>query len=237
MTLRLTSSSISEISPSSERGMLMSGYQTALQLGALIGFWGAYASHAVFPSTSAFQWELPVGIQLIPGVLLLLGVLFVPETPRFLAGRELYEESEKALAWLRGSKPEDFEVSKEMDEIKQAAQISRFLSTNEQGFFKEIASKSARRRLFVGIGIMVAQNMVGLNALNYYAPMIFVSAGFTSVSSSLFLTGVFGIVKLVSSITFMFVFVKVRGNRFWLKLGSTVCGISMLVLGMSELIF
>lgn len=231
MILRLTSGSISEISPSSERGMLMSGYQTALQLGALIGFWGAYASHASFPSTSAFQWELPVAIQLIPGVLLLLGVLFVPETPRFLAGRGLYEEAEDALAWLRGSKPGDFEVSEEMDEIKRAAQISQFLSTNEQSFFKEISSKSVRRRLFVGIGIMVAQNMVGLNALNYYAPMIFISAGFTSVSSSLFLTGVFGVVKLISSIAFMFVFVKIKGNRFWLKLGSTVCGISMLVLG------
>jgi hypothetical protein len=57
------------------------------------------------------------------------------------------------------------------------------------------------------------------------------SAGFTSVSSSLFLTGVFGVVKVVSATAFMFFFVKIKGNRFWLKLGSLVCGISMLVLG------
>jgi hypothetical protein len=57
------------------------------------------------------------------------------------------------------------------------------------------------------------------------------SAGFTSVSSSLFLTGVFGVVKLLSAIAFMFVFVKIRGNRFWLLLGSSLCGICMLVLG------
>src|ERR1700760_4268481 len=56
------------------------------------------------------------------------------------------------------------------------------------------------------------------------------SAGFTSVSSSLFLTGVFGVVKLLSAIAFMFVFVKIRGNRFWLLLGSSLCGICMLVL-------
>lgn len=72
--------------------------------------------------------------------------------------------------------------------------------------------------------------MVDLNALNYYAPMIFISEDFTSVSSSLFLTGIFGVVKLASSITSMFLFVSVRGNRFWLKLGSTICGLSMLVL-------
>ncbi|KAK5275985.1 hypothetical protein LTR16_011887, partial [Cryomyces antarcticus] len=62
------------------------------------------------------------------------------------------------------------------------------------------------------------------------APVIFMSAGFTSVSSSLFLTGLFGVVKLISAIAFMFVFVRIRGNRFWLKLGSAICGISMLVL-------
>ena len=67
-------------------------------------------------------------------------------------------------------------------------------------------------------------------ALNYYAPVIFMSAGFTSVSASLLLTGIFGLVKLASAIAFMFVFVRVRGNRFWLKLGCAVCGGSMLVL-------
>lgn len=77
---------------------------------------------------------------------------------------------------------------------------------------------------------MIAQNIVGLNALNYYAPTIFVSAGFTSVPSSLFFTGLFGIVKILSATSFMFVFVRLCGNRFWLRFGSAVCGISMLVL-------
>lgn len=63
--------------------------------------------------------------------------------------------------------------------------------------------------------------------------MIFKSAGFETVESRLFLTGLFGISKLVSATAFMFVFVRMRGNRFWLKLGSAICGISMLILGMS----
>jgi hypothetical protein len=63
------------------------------------------------------------------------------------------------------------------------------------------------------------------------------SAGFTSVSSSLFLTGIFGLVKLVSAVAFMFVFVRVNGNRFWLQLGLIVCGVSMLVLGMQNSLF
>lgn len=61
--------------------------------------------------------------------------------------------------------------------------------------------------------------------------MIFKSAGFETVESRLFLTGLFGISKLVSATAFMFVFVHMRGNRFWLKLGSAICGISMIILG------
>jgi hypothetical protein len=60
--------------------------------------------------------------------------------------------------------------------------------------------------------------------------MIFISAGFTSISSSLFLTGLFGVVKLLSATSFMFLFVRLLGNRFWLLLGSAICGASMLVL-------
>jgi MFS family permease len=59
------------------------------------------------------------------------------------------------------------------------------------------------------------------------------SSGFTSVSSSLFLTGIFGIVKLLSALSFMFIFVHLRGNRFWLKIGSILCGVSMLILALS----
>lgn len=59
------------------------------------------------------------------------------------------------------------------------------------------------------------------------------SSGFTSVSASLFLTGIFGVVKVLSALSFMFTFVHLRGNRFWLKLGSAICGISMLVLAFS----
>lgn len=63
------------------------------------------------------------------------------------------------------------------------------------------------------------------------SPIIFRSAGFTSVSSALFLTGVFGVVKLVSALAFMFYCINKKGNRFWLTWGSSVCGVSMLVLG------
>ncbi|KAG4438327.1 hypothetical protein IFR05_006171, partial [Cadophora sp. M221] len=227
LTSMLTGSSISEISPASERAMLMSSYQTILQLSALAGFWGAYLSNTILPDSSPLQWQVPTAIQLVPGTILLLGSLVAPETPRFLAEKGRLDEAEETLAWLRGVKGEEWRVSEEMKGIESAVLA---VGRVRVGFWREVTMRSVRRRLGVGVGLMVAQNMVGLNALNYYAPVIFMSAGFTSVSASLFLTGVFGVVKLLSAIAFMFVFVKMKGNRFWLLLGSSLCGICMAIL-------
>ncbi|KAH7145539.1 general substrate transporter, partial [Dactylonectria estremocensis] len=222
---------ISEISPPSKRGMLMSGYQTILQLSALAGFWAAYLANSFFSDTSALQWQMPTSIQLIPGTLLLFGTLFIPETPRFLAEKGRWEECEKALVWIRGFQAgEEWKSEGELEELRDATRASEALKARKINFLYEISRKGVRERLGVGIGLMIAQNMVGLNALNYYAPTIFMSAGFSSVSSSLFLTGLFGVVKLLSAIAFMFIFVKIKGNRFWLLFGSTICGISMFIL-------
>ncbi len=147
--------------------MLMSGYQTVLQFCALLGFWGAFASHAVFAESSPFQWELPVSIQLLPGMFLLLGTMLVPETPRFLAERGRFKAAELSLAWLRNLTMGDLELSREMDEICEAAKVSKALLRNQRNFYKEVSTSGVRQRLVVGVGLMIAQNMVGLNALNY----------------------------------------------------------------------
>ena len=208
----------------------MSGYQTVIQLSALVGFWGAFATNAAFSATSSLQWQIPVAVQLFPGVFLLLGTLIIPESPRFLGEKERLDRAEDALAWLRGLPKDDSTVSHELDEIQEAAEANKNLQLRHGSFWKQAMEKSMRRRLHVGVGLMIAQNMMGLNALNYYAPVIFMSAGFTSVSSSLFLTGLFGVVKVITAIAYMFAFVRMKGNRYWLKLGSAICAISMLIL-------
>ena len=208
----------------------MSGYQTFLQTSALIGFWGAFVSNAAFPTTSTLQWQIPVAFQLVLGTFLLICTLFIPESPSALIDHNEFEAAEKALAWLRSLPVGDLGLSHKMSQLEEIAATGRVSHFNEQSFFREAMKPVIRRRLLIGIGLMIAQNMVGLNALNYYAPVLFMSAGFPTVSSSLFLTGIFGLVKLVSATAFMLVFVRMKGNRFWLKLGSGVCGVSMLIL-------
>ena len=206
----------------------MSGYQVFVQSGVLIGFWIAFFTQAILSDHSTLQWQIPVALQLVAGLMLLAGSLIIPDSPRCLAEQEELQAMEESLVWLRGRFPSDPELIAERVEIEAAADLTWNLKRHS--FFNELGKKDVRCRLIVSVGLMVIQNLVGLNTLKYYCPVIFMSAGFTSVSSSLFLTGIFGIIKLASSLAFMFKFVYIKGNRFWLMLGSGVCGATMLVL-------
>lgn len=224
---------ISEISPASQRGALLSGYQVAIQIFALIGFWGAFVCNAIFNDSSNFQWRIPVFIQLLPGAVLLIGSIFtLPESPRWLISTGNVELASEALAWLRMRDQNDDVNSIEINQIQKLVNTSRLAepSGSRKSFVRQILSSPLRKRMFVGAFIMIFQNMVGLNALNYFSPIIFMSAGFKSVSASLFLTGLFGLVKLVTALLFMFYFVGILGNRFWLQLGSAIMGAAMFIL-------
>lgn len=158
--------SIAEISRPDDRGVLMSGFQVAVQVCALIGFWGAYAANAAVSTTSNLQWQIPVAIQLLPAAFLLIGASYVPETPHYLAtnSKNGLAEIERSLAWFRGREEDDTEVLFEANGIHHNALSSRraVQFQDERSFIRESFSRPIRKRLSVGVGLMVAQNMVGL---------------------------------------------------------------------------
>lgn len=210
----------------------MSGFQVVVQFAALIGFWGAYVANEVYPDSSPMQYQIPVALQLIPAILLMVGIPFVPEAPRFLLEKDRIAALTSSIAWLRGLREDDMEVAHEVQQMRAFLEASQRVQVlRQKGFVAQVlSSQGLRKRLTVGIGLMVAQNMSGLNAINYFAPSIFRSAGFTSVQSMLFLTGFFGFIKVIAALAFMVLFVRVKGNRFWLNLGSGACAVSMFVL-------
>jgi len=222
---------ISEIASPADRGMLMSGYQVVIQATALVGFWAAYAANAMIENAFDLQWQIPVAIQLIPGLVLLLGTLFIPESPHYIAGKRTIFEVEQTLAWLRGRPYGDSLVTREAREIYDSGLAAkRRQALQPVSFTRAALTNPVRKRLLVGIGLFITQNATGMNALNYFAPVVFLSIA-KSVSGALFLTGIFGAVKLVSAFSYMFYCVRVSTNRFWLLSGTAICAICMFVLG------
>jgi len=152
---------ISEISPAELRGVLMSGFQVLVQGGALIGFWIAFIAQVSLSDTAALQWQIPVGVQVIAGGMLLLGALVIPESPRYLSEQGKHEATEKALSWLRRLALDDPQLVAERMEIEAAADLSEKLE--KRSFFRELPKKDVQYRLMVGVGLMIAQNMVGMS--------------------------------------------------------------------------
>lgn len=91
---------ISELSPPAVRGRLVGIYEMGWQIGGLVGFWINYGVDSTMaPSHS--QWLIPFAVQLIPSGLLLIGALWIPESPRWLFTKDRKEEAMKALCWMR----------------------------------------------------------------------------------------------------------------------------------------
>ncbi|XVF06166.1 hypothetical protein REPUB_Repub06bG0024100 [Reevesia pubescens] len=155
---------IAEITPRSHRGSFISTNQLMTTSGfALVYFIGTFIS-----------WRSLAMISVIPCVVQILGLFFIPESPRWLArfGRE--KEFEAALKRLRG---EDADFSEE------AADIRDYMETLEQqtkASFLELFQKRYANSLIVGVGLMLLQQLGGNGPMAYYATNIYDEAGVSS---------------------------------------------------------
>ncbi|KAF2287741.1 hypothetical protein GH714_002522 [Hevea brasiliensis] len=155
---------IAEISPKNLRG----GLSTLNQLLIVTG------SSFAFLLGSVITWRALALTGLIPCIFLLVGLFFVPESPRWLAkvGRE--KEFQETLKKLRGK---DTDITREAAEIQAYIQTLRSLP-KARTF--DLFQRQYTRCVLIGIAIMVFQQFVGINGIGFYASQIFVSAGFSS---------------------------------------------------------
>lgn len=121
------------------------------------------------------QWIIPFAVQLIPAGLLLIGGVFLRESPRWLFLRDRREEAIKNLCWVRGLDQTEIYIIEEIGAIDQALEEQR--SSIGLGFWKPFkaaySSKKVMWRLFLGSMLFFWQNGSGINAINYYSPTVF----------------------------------------------------------------
>jgi sugar porter (SP) family MFS transporter len=208
----LVPSYISESAPTDVRGSLSSLFQLAITLGILV----AYLVNAAF--ASAGNWRWPLALAFVPALVLLIGMYFLPETPRWLVSKDRDEEARRVLSRTRT----EAEVERELQEIRRTQE-------EEQAGYRELLAPWVRPMLVVGIGLAVFQQFVGINTVIYYAPTIIKSTGLANVASVLATVGI-GVVNVLMTIVAILVIDRV-GRKPLLLVGLAGMTVSLVIIG------
>jgi MFS transporter, SP family, galactose:H+ symporter len=206
---------ISEVSPPQTRGWQVSLFQLAITIGIL----AAYLVDYTFAGSGGWRWML--GLAFVPGAILGLGMIRMPESPRWLAEHGQSDLARRILAQIRGT--EDIEA--------EWAEIQKTLTeTQERGRFSDLLSQTLRPALVIGIGLAIFQQVTGINTVIYYAPIIVQSAGISSASGAILATAGIGLVNVIMTIVAMWLIDHV-GRRPLLLIGIAGMILSLGVLG------
>jgi MFS transporter, SP family, galactose:H+ symporter len=217
----LTPLYLSEIAPARERGALVSFNQLALTLGILVSYLVGYGLAA----SGAWRWML--GLGAVPGVILAVGMLFLPESPRWLAGHGYADKAKAALRRLRGR---DADIDVELRQLRADLRID--VQSLPQS---RLGHRAARLPLIVGIGLAVFQQVTGINTVIYFAPVIFQASGLSSASAAILATAGIGVVNVLMTLVAIWLVDRV-GRRVLLLSGLAGMGLSLCVLGLGFLL-
>ncbi|KAK2758199.1 hypothetical protein FQN54_004043 [Arachnomyces sp. PD_36] len=190
---------------------------------------------------SEASWRLPLALQIFPAIVLGIGMIFFPDSPRWLLMKDRDDDALATLAKLRRLAIDDPVLSTEYLEIKASVLLENsFTKENYPGlsgiklhaaqYFSLVSSWSRFKRLGIGCSVMFFQQFMGCNALIYYAPTIFSQLGLSGNTSSLLATGVYGIINCLSTFPALF-FIDKLGRRVLLMCGATGTCISLVVVG------
>jgi len=160
---------------------------------------------------------------------MMIGLLFTKESPRWLASRGRNDAAIASLAYLRHSDETNSEVLEEFAEIR--ASIDQEIAESSGVSLREALLPGNRIRFFIGFMLMTLQQWGGQNIVNYYAPTIFQAVGISSSSTGLFASGIYGIVKIVATGTFLLIGIEQFGRKWSLGFGGLGMGILFFIVG------
>ncbi|KAK2452380.1 hypothetical protein P8452_00160 [Trifolium repens] len=204
---------IAEISPQNLRGALVSVNQLSVTIGIMLAYLlGLFV-----------QWRYLAILGIIPCTLLIPGLFFIPESPRWLAKMGMTEEFENSLQVLRGY---ETDISVEVNEIKTAVASSNRRTTVR---FAELKQRRYWLPLMIGIGLLVLQQLSGINGVLFYSSTIFQNAGISSSDAATF--GVGAVQVLATTLTLWLA--DKSGRRLLLIVSSSGMALSLLVVSIA----
>ncbi|GAA6055730.1 hypothetical protein JCM3770_001040, partial [Rhodotorula araucariae] len=214
----------SEISPAENRGRLGCIEFTGNVIGYASSVWIDYFCSYI---TSDLSWRIPLLMQSVIGVVLALGTLFLPESPRWLLDTDQDEEGMGVLADLHGDgDPEDERAQEEFREIKEVVLAERaFGDRSYRAMWRRY-----RYRVMIAMSTQFFAQFNGINIISYYAPLVFESAGWIGRDAVL-MTGINAIIYVLSTIPTWYL-VDTLGRRPLLLTGAALMAVALSLIGL-----
>lgn len=199
---------LSEMSPKERRGRMVTQNELMIVTGQLL----SYITNAILGNTVADPgvWRIMLVIATIPAVILWIGMLAVPESPRWYASKGKFGDALKVLKEIRNINRAKDEMNEIQDNIEAEGNIAR-------ASMKDLAVPWIRRIVFLGIGIAVVQQITGVNSIMYYGTEILRGAGFAT-EAALIANIANGVISVIATIVGIWLLGKV-GRRPMLTTG------------------
>jgi MFS transporter, SP family, galactose:H+ symporter len=205
---------LAEVAPEYIRGAMVSLYQLMITIGIFV----AFLSDTALSYSGNWRWML--GVIAIPGVLFLIGVFVLPDSPRWLLMRGRRDEALEVLRSLRG---DPAVVAREARDIEEQ------LKRPQRGWHMFLENANFRRSVGLGVMLQVVQQLTGINVVMYYAPRIFQAMGYDVVAQMWF-TAAVGLTNVLA--TFIAIgFVDRWGRKPILYAGFAAMAIGLGVVG------
>ncbi|KAG0646972.1 Major facilitator-type transporter ecdD [Hyphodiscus hymeniophilus] len=162
----------SETMPRWIRGAVVGSYQLCINVGLFIAALIEYRTHSL---NNTGSYRIPIGVQFLWSITLATGVIFFPETPRWLIKQDRYADAAKSLSRLRRLPPDHAAVIKELDEVKFSHEYEKTLGDSS---YLTCFKGSIGKRLLMGCALQALQQLSGINFIFYYGTNYFKQAGF-----------------------------------------------------------
>ncbi|XP_048137461.1 sugar transport protein 8-like isoform X1 [Rhodamnia argentea] len=209
---------LSELAPARLRGALNICFQLFITIGILIAGIINYFTSNIHPH----GWRISLGLAGIPAMILLVGSFAICETPTSLIERNQIDQGKDTLRRIRGTD----NISAEFDSIVAASEAARQVKNP----FRKLMRPSSRPPLVIAIVLQVFQQFTGINAIMFYAPVLFQTVGFGS-NAALLSTVITGLVNVFSTLVSIYTVDK-AGRRVLLLEACVQMFITQTVIGM-----
>ncbi|PIA93621.1 High-affinity fructose transporter ght6 [Cercospora beticola] len=200
----------SETAPRYIRGAMVGCYQLFITLGIFVAYCINFGTEK---NQDASAWRIPMGVGFIPPALMIIGILFLPESPRWDYRHNNIERARKTIARSYGVTINHWEVQREMREIKEKYD-AEFAGGGKPKWYEIFTGPRMAYRTLLGVTMQALQQLTGANFFFYFGTTIFTATG---LNNSYITSMILGAVNFAFTFPGLYVIEKAgrRGALMW----------------------